>query len=72
MKDYRIIEVKESVYKNNDERAEQLRGEMKKQGTFLLNLMASPGAGKTSTLKQTIASLKDDLRIGIKIGRAQV
>ena len=50
MKDYRIIEVKESILEDNDRDAEELRKELKAQNTFLLNLMSSPGAGKTTTL----------------------
>ena len=65
MKDYRIIEVKESILSDNDRDAEELRKELKEQNTFLLNLMSSPGAGKTSTLVRTIAMLKDEFKIGI-------
>lgn len=65
MKDYKIIEVKRSIFEDNDADAERLRQEMKGEGTFLLNLMSSPGAGKTTTLKRTIAMLKDEMKIGI-------
>ncbi len=65
MKDYRIIEVKESILSDNDRDAEELRKELKEQKTFLLNLMSSPGAGKTTTLVRTIAMLKDEMNIGI-------
>lgn len=65
MKDYRIIEVKESILEDNDRDAEELRKELKAQNTFLLNLMSSPGAGKTTTLVRTIAMLKDEFAIGI-------
>ncbi len=65
MKDYRIIEVKESILSDNDRDAEELRKELKEQNTFLLNLMSSPGAGKTSTLVRTIAMLRDEFKIGI-------
>ncbi|MFR1724725.1 hydrogenase nickel incorporation protein HypB [Emergencia timonensis] len=65
MEQYKILEVKESVFKNNDERAEKLRAEMKEKKVFLLNLMSSPGAGKTTTLCQTIELLKDDVRVGV-------
>ena len=61
----RVIEIKQSVFKNNDEQAEKLRGELKSKGVFLLNLMSSPGAGKTTTLKATINALKDKLKIGV-------
>ena len=65
MEGYKIIEVKESVFANNDKQADELRGKLKEQGIFLLNLMSSPGSGKTTTLKGTIAALKDDLKIGV-------
>ena len=65
MEPYKIIEVKQSIFADNDARAEALRGELKAQGTFLLNLMSSPGGGKTSTLRRTIAALKDELSIGV-------
>lgn len=61
----RVIEIKQSVFKNNDEQAEKLRGELKSKGVFLLNLMSSPGSGKTTTLKATINALKDKLKIGV-------
>lgn len=65
MKDVRVIEVKKSVFESNDERAVLLRKDLKDKGVFLLNLMSSPGAGKTTTLTRTIEQLKDDLRIGV-------
>ena len=61
----KIIEVKESVFANNDARAEILRDRLKKEHTFLLNLMSSPGSGKTTTLVQTCNKLKDKYNIGI-------
>jgi len=61
----RVIEVKESIFADNNADADRLRVQLKGQGTFLLNLMSSPGSGKTSTLKRTIAALKDELRIGV-------
>ncbi len=61
----RILEIKQSVFKNNDEQADKLRRELKEKGVFLLNLMSSPGAGKTTTLKATIAALKDKVKIGV-------
>jgi hydrogenase nickel incorporation protein HypB len=61
----RIIELKRSVFESNDERAELLRGELKDKGVFLLNLMSSPGSGKTTTLKATINALKDKYKIGV-------
>ncbi len=64
-KEVRILEIRESVFADNDRQADQLRAEMKDQGVFLLNLMSSPGSGKTTTLVSTINALKDDLRIGV-------
>lgn len=65
MKEYKVIEVKRSIFEDNDADAKKLREELKEEGTFLLNLMSSPGAGKTTTLKRTIAMLKDELKIGV-------
>ena len=61
----RILEIKESVFADNDRQADQLRIRLKEKGVFLMNLMSSPGSGKTTTLKKTIAALKNDLRIGV-------
>lgn len=65
MKDYKVIEVKRSIFEDNDADANKLREELKQEGTFLLNLMSSPGAGKTTTLKRTITMLKGEMKIGI-------
>ena len=65
MEGYRILEVKQSVFESNDRDADKLREELKQSKTFLLNLMSSPGSGKTTTLKATIAALKDEFRIGV-------
>ncbi len=65
MDSYKILEIKESVFEDNDRQADLLRGDLKTEKTFLLNLMSSPGSGKTTTLVQTIAALKDDMSIGI-------
>ena len=65
MKDYKIIEVKRSIFEDNDADARKLREELAAEGTYLLNLMSSPGAGKTTTLKRTISMLKDEMNIGI-------
>ncbi len=62
---YKIYEIKQSVFEDNDKEAEQVRAELKKEKTFLLNLMSSPGGGKTTTLERTIGALKDKLRIGV-------
>ena len=65
MKDFKVIEIKESVFVDNDRDAEILRSELKEKGVFLLNLMSSPGAGKTTTLMKTIEALKDKIKIGV-------
>ncbi len=65
MKQYRVIEVKESVLANNEHEADELRDDLKAKGTFLLNLMSSPGSGKTTTLTQTVKALKDTYKIGV-------
>ena len=65
MEGYRVLEIKKSVFENNDREADKLRVQLKKDRTFLLNLMSSPGSGKTTTLKATIAALKDEFRIGV-------
>lgn len=62
---YKIYEIKQSVFEDNDKEAEQVRAELKREKTFLLNLMSSPGGGKTTTLERTIGALKDKLRIGV-------
>ena len=62
---FKVIEVKESIFADNDADAVKLRGQLKEQGTFLLNLMSSPGSGKTTTLKRTIEGLKDELKMGV-------
>lgn len=65
MEKFRIIEVKQSVFTNNEKQADLLRSELKQKGIFLLNLMSSPGSGKTTTLKQTINVLKEEMHIGV-------
>lgn len=65
MNDYKVIEIKRSVFENNDREADKVREQLKADRTFLLNLMSSPGSGKTTTLKQTIAALKDEYKIGV-------
>ncbi len=61
----KLIEVKENVLADNDALAKELQQELKEKKTFLLNLMASPGAGKTSVVLATIGKLKSDLKIGV-------
>ena len=65
MEKVRILEVKQSVFANNDAQADKLRAELKEKGIYLLNLMSSPGSGKTTTLTRLIALLKEDLKIGV-------
>ena len=61
----RIIEIKESIFADNNAEADRIREALKKEKTFLLNLMSSPGSGKTTLLTRTIEQLKNDLRIGV-------
>jgi len=61
----KVIDIKESVFADNDRQAEILRQEMKKKGVFLLNLMSSPGSGKTTTLAATVKLLREEMRIGV-------
>lgn len=63
--DYKVVEIQKSVYEDNDREAEQLRAELKQRKLFFMNLMSSPGAGKTTTLRQTINSLKADFKVGV-------
>lgn len=65
MEAYKVIEIKESVFADNGREADRIRAGLKGEKTFLLNLMSSPGAGKTTTLLRTIEALRDDLRIGV-------
>lgn len=65
MDKFRVIEIKKSVYENNDKQADLLRGKLKEDKVFLLNLMSSPGSGKTTTVMRTIEALKDEMRIGV-------
>lgn len=62
---YKVYEIKQRIFENNDQEADQLREELKEKKTFLLNLMSSPGSGKTTTLVKTIETLQNDLRIGV-------
>lgn len=65
MGEFRVLEIKQSVFADNDRRAEKLRAELKRKKLFLLNLMSSPGSGKTTTLSRTIECLKERLKIGV-------
>ena len=65
MDEVRIIEIKQSIFEDNDKDAEKLRGELKDKGIFLLNLMSSPGSGKTTTLKKLIPLLSKKYKVGV-------
>lgn len=65
MEEYKILEIKTSVFADNQQQADQLRHELKERNIFLLNLMSSPGAGKTTTLTRTIHALKEEFNIGV-------
>ena len=65
MQEVRIIEIKKSIFEDNDKDADALRGELKNKGVFLLNLMSSPGSGKTTTLIKTINALKSNFKIAV-------
>lgn len=65
MGDVRILDIKQSVFADNDKEADALRRELKEKKVFLLNLMSSPGSGKTTTLLRTIEALKDTYKIGV-------
>ena len=61
----KVIDVKVGIFDENDRIAEEVRAKNREQGTFMINIMASPGAGKTTTLLRTIDALKEDFRIGV-------
>ena len=65
MDDVKIIEIKKSVFADNDEDADKLRKELKGKGVYLLNLMSSPGAGKTTTLIGTLKRIQDQVRVAV-------
>ncbi len=65
MENVKIIELKQSVFGDNDNKADLLRKELKKKKTFLLNVMSSPGSGKTTTLTALINAIKKDYKIGV-------
>ena len=62
---YKVYEIKKRIFDDNDQEAEKVRQELKEDKTFLINLMSSPGGGKTTTLKRTIEALKGEMRIGV-------
>ena len=65
MDEVKVIEIKKSVFEDNDKDADALRKELKTKGVFLLNLMSAPGSGKTTTLIQTLNCIKDKLRVAV-------
>jgi hydrogenase nickel incorporation protein HypB len=65
MSDIRLIDVKEEIFADNDKRAADIRERLKAKGVFMLNLMASPGAGKTSFILQTLRGVKDTFRAAV-------
>lgn len=65
MSEFKIIEIKKNIFEDNNTEADLLRKELKMKKTFFLNLMSSPGSGKTSTLMRTIKTLQDEIKIGI-------
>ena len=65
MEEVKVIEIKKSIFENNDRDADRLRSELKAKGVYLLNLMSAPGSGKTTTLIRTINRLKDRIRIAV-------
>lgn len=65
MKTFKVLEIKESVFEDNNRQAELLRDELKNNKVFLLNLMSSPGSGKTTTVLRTIDALKSKMKIGV-------
>lgn len=65
MDNIHVIQIKQSIFADNDADADRLRSQLKQEKTFLLNLMSSPGSGKTTTLLRTIESLRSQLRIGV-------
>ena len=65
MEKFRVIEVKQSIFEDNNKDAEILRNSLKEKGTYLINLMSSPGAGKTTTLTKLIPELSKSLKVGV-------
>jgi hydrogenase nickel incorporation protein HypB len=65
MEQYKVIEIKKSIFEDNNRQADLFREELKKRKTFLLNLMSSPGSGKTTTILRTIEALREEIKIGV-------
>lgn len=65
MQPYKVLEIKQSVFADNQQRADLLREKLQKNHTFLLNMMSSPGSGKTATVLRTIEALQNEMKIGV-------
>ena len=65
MEEFKVLEIKQSVFADNDRQADELRNKLKEKKVFLLNLMSSPGSGKTTTLSRTSEALRDEMKIGV-------
>jgi hydrogenase nickel incorporation protein HypB len=65
MESFKVIEIKASIFEDNNRQADTIRADLKQSRTFLLNLMSSPGSGKTTTVVRTIEALKDEMKIGV-------
>jgi len=65
VEEFKVLEIKKGIFDNNDRQADILREDLQKEKTFLLNLMSSPGSGKTTTVLKTIQMLRDRFRIGV-------
>lgn len=65
MSEFKILEIKKNIFEDNNHQADLLRKDLEESNTFLLNLMSSPGSGKTTTLMRTIEELQDDFKIGV-------
>ncbi|RDU23274.1 hydrogenase nickel incorporation protein HypB [Anaerosacchariphilus polymeriproducens] len=65
MSDIKLIDIKQNILSDNDNQADIVREDLKKKNTYMINLMASPGSGKTSTILQTVKNLRDEIKIGV-------
>ncbi len=65
MHEFKVLEIKKRIFANNEKQADQLRSKLKENHQFLLNLMSSPGSGKTTTLEGTIKALQGEFKIGV-------
>lgn len=65
MNEFKVFEIKKNIHEDNAKVAETTRNELKQQGTYLINIMSSPGSGKTMTLVSTIKALKEEIKIGV-------